>query len=73
MMKNDGHGHLAEIPSLFISNSDGLKLSSTNKECKNLPIVKLQFEIDQKQTSQVTLWLDANNVIQFIYREKHIF
>lgn len=27
IMKNDGHGHLTEIPSMFISNSDGLKMS----------------------------------------------
>jgi hypothetical protein len=25
-MKNDGHGHLITIPSVFISNSDGLKI-----------------------------------------------
>jgi len=41
IMKNDGHGHLAEIPSLFISNNDGLKLLATSKECFELPLVKI--------------------------------
>ena len=31
IMKNDGHGHLAEIPSLFISNTDGNKLLNSKK------------------------------------------
>jgi hypothetical protein len=46
IMKNDGHGHLAEIPSLFISNSDGLKLGESSKDCK-LPIVRVVFEMEQ--------------------------
>jgi hypothetical protein len=61
-MKNDGHGHLAKIPSLFISHTDGLKLSIYNASCDRLPIVKVAFEIDQAEVSHVTLWLDANNV-----------
>ena len=48
IMKNDGHGHLAGIPSLFISNEDGLKLMKTTNDCPNLPIVKILFEIYQK-------------------------
>ena len=32
-MKNDGHGHLAEIPSLFISKADGLKLLNQTQDC----------------------------------------
>ena len=42
-MKNDGHGHLARIPSLFISNTDGLILKS--KECSELAVVKIKFKI----------------------------
>jgi hypothetical protein len=42
-MKNDGHGHLAKIPSLFISHTDGLKLFSKDASCDRLPIVKVAF------------------------------
>lgn len=63
MMKNDGHGHLAEIPSLFISHSAGIKLQSGG--CQGLPIVKVMFEIDQSEQSDVTFWLDAGNVLIF--------
>ena len=28
-MSNDGHGHLINIPSIFISNADGDKLKKT--------------------------------------------
>lgn len=73
VMKNDGHGHLAKIPSLFISHTDGLNLLTTNQTCPNLPIVKIAFEIEQAEVSHVTLWLDANNVSQLPYREKAIF
>ena len=46
-MKNDGHGHLAEIPSLFISKTDGLSLKKKTTECAKLPVVRVQFEMDQ--------------------------
>ncbi len=62
IMKNDGHGHLARIPSMFISNKDGIKLKTTEKDC-DLPVVKAGFEIEQKDVSKVILWLDANNVL----------
>ena len=42
IMKNDGHGHLAEIPSMFISNSDGIKLRTSSKDCE-LPSLKIEF------------------------------
>jgi len=29
-MANDGHGHLIDIPSIFISNADGKKLIEVN-------------------------------------------
>lgn len=64
-MKNDGHGHLAKIPSLFISHTDGLKLFTKDSNCDSLPIVKVEFEIDQANVSHVTLWLDANNVNRY--------
>lgn len=47
IMKNDGHGHLAEIPSLFISHTDGLKLLTGSANCGGLPVVRMMFEIDQ--------------------------
>jgi len=68
-MKNDGHGHLADIPSLFVTNSVGLKLKTADKVC-SLPVVKIAFEMDQAEISQVTLWLDANNVPTLQFREK---
>ncbi len=70
LMMNDGHGHLAEIPSLLISNTDGLTLLETQTQCQTLPLLKLLFEIDQKQTSQVTLWVDSNNVSRSLRSEK---
>lgn len=65
IMKNDGHGHLAEIPSLFISNTHGKKLQTTDSTCSKLPLMRIVFEIDQAETSDVTLWLDAGNVIDY--------
>jgi hypothetical protein len=47
IMKNDGHGHLAEIPSLFISNKDGENLKVIKTECSSYPVVKIKFDISQ--------------------------
>ncbi len=47
IMKNDGHGHLAEIPSLFISNKDGANLKNISGDCKDYPVVKIKFDINQ--------------------------
>jgi hypothetical protein len=47
IMKNDGHGHLAEIPSLFISNKDGINLKNNSDDCKDYPVVKIKFDISQ--------------------------
>lgn len=63
-MKNDGHGHLARIPSLFISNTDGLILKS--KECSEPPVVKIKFKIEQAEVSHVIFWLDAANRESYI-------
>lgn len=72
IMKNDGHGHLAEIPSLFISKTDGLSLKKKTTECAKLPVVRVQFEMDQSQVSEVTFWLDAGNRETYILaREFH--
>jgi hypothetical protein len=72
-MKNDGHGHLAEIPSLFISNTHGKKLQATDSTCSKLPLMRIVFELDQAETSDVTLWLDAGNVTDYRLRDKHIY
>ncbi len=53
---------MAKIPSMFISNKYGLKLRETSKDC-DLAVVKVGFEIEQREVSQVLLWLDANNVV----------
>ena len=47
IMKNDGNGHLAKIPSMLISNEDGEKLKKSIDACKASPILKVEFEIDQ--------------------------
>ena len=44
-MKDDGLGELISIPSLFISNADGLSLQSGGTDCEGLPIVKAAFDI----------------------------
>ena len=72
IMKNDGHGHLAEIPSLFISKTDGVNLKKKTTDCDKLPVVRVHFEMDQKEVSDVTLWLDAGNVQILQFREKPI-
>ena len=43
VMKNDGHGHMVDIPSLFISNTDGLNLINLEKECGKLPMIRIHF------------------------------
>lgn len=68
-MKNDGHGHLAEIPSLFISNTDGENLRANNVSCLRT-LVRVHFEMDQLETSEVILWLDAGNVALGLYSER---
>jgi uncharacterized alpha/beta hydrolase family protein len=70
IMKNDGHGHLAKIPSMLISNEDGLRLKESIDKCKVFPTLKVEFDINQAEVSDVILWLDARNVITMISREK---
>ena len=73
IMKNDGHGINAEIPSLFISNTDGLNLLKTKKECGKYPMMRVHFEMDQTDISDVTFWLDAGNVKTSLCRDKPTF
>ena len=47
IMKNDGHGHLVDIPSLFISRVHGEKLKATTNECPKMPALKIPFKIDK--------------------------
>ena len=63
IMKNDGHGHLAEIPSLFVSQTQGETLREADSVCPQLPVIRIPFSIQQTEKAAVTLWLDSNNVI----------
>lgn len=72
-MKNDGHGHLSKIPSMLISNEDGLRLKKSIDTCKTSPTLKVEFQIDQAIVSDVILWLDAKNVIIMTHREKVLY
>jgi lysophospholipid acyltransferase (LPLAT)-like uncharacterized protein len=45
VMSNDGHGHLIDIPSIFIANADGLKLIDTYRKCNNNLIMKMSFDV----------------------------
>lgn len=65
-MSNDGHGHLIDIPSIFISNFDGEKLISTYSKCGNNTILKVHFEVFISEIANLTLWLDINNRETFI-------
>lgn len=42
-MKNDGHGHLAEIPSMFITKEKGEALIKTKKSCKDSLTLQVEF------------------------------
>ena len=43
VMSNDGHGHLVDIPSVFISGIDGGKLVSAMKNCNNTVLLMVKF------------------------------
>ena len=62
IMKNDGYGHLVDIPSLLVSRVNGEKLKQTSNECPSLPALKIPFAIEKWETAEVTFWLDSNHV-----------
>lgn len=66
IMGNDGHGHLVDIPSIFISKTNGEKLISTRSECKDSMILSMRFETYTAKVANVTLWLNSNNRQTFI-------
>lgn len=75
IMSNDGHGHLIDIPSVFISNADGEKILNAFK-CSNSMILKIHFDVFASKIADVTFWLDVNNRESFItlrdfYRDYH--
>ena len=43
LMKNDGHGHLSEIPSMFISKENGDSLIKVKKSCRDLLTLQIEF------------------------------
>lgn len=66
VMANDGHGHLIDIPSIFISNLDGEKMIKTFKKCSNSSIFKMTFEVFVTKEAHVTFFLDASNRETFV-------
>ena len=61
-MKNDGHGHLVNIPSAFVSNTDGLKLIETLSKCNDQIYLKQVFDVFETEIVDLSLWLNLNNV-----------
>lgn len=45
VMKNDGHGHLVSIPSIFVSGVDGKKILSALNECSESLFLKQVFDV----------------------------
>ena len=62
IMVNDGHGHLVDIPSVFISGLDGDNLVNTVNECNGSVVLMIKFETFKKKMADTTLWLDINHV-----------
>lgn len=65
-MSNDGHGHVIDIPSLFISSADGENLIKTHKKCDKSVILKASFDVFVSPIANLTFWLDVNNRESFI-------
>ena len=61
VMSNDGHGHLIDISSVFISNFDALKLIKTDEACGKNTIMKIQFDVYTAAIANLTFWLDVDN------------
>jgi hypothetical protein len=60
-MSNDGHGHLIDIPSIFISNSDGEKIVKVFEKCQKSFIMKIYFDVFRSKIADVTFWLDIDH------------
>ena len=56
-MKNDGYV-VGQNP----FHAHATKLKTIEKDC-DLPVVKAEFEVEQREMSKVILWLDANNIL----------
>jgi hypothetical protein len=65
-MSNDGHGHLIDIPSVFISSFDGEKIIKTYKNCQNSLIFKIYFDVYTSDVVNITFWLDVTHRESFI-------
>jgi hypothetical protein len=61
-MKNDGHGHLINIPSAFVSKTDGLKLIETLSKCNDQIYLKQVFDVFETEIVDLSLWLNLNKV-----------
>lgn len=66
VMSNDGHGHLIDIPSVFISKADANKLIGASLKCSSSLIMKIYFDVFTSKVANVTFWLDINNRESFI-------
>lgn len=63
IMANDGHGHLVEIPSIFISGKHGKLLKEAMKDCNGSVILQIQFETFKSPVANTTFWMDTNHVV----------
>ena len=66
VMANDGHGHLVDIPSIFISNADGEKIVNAFNKCDKSIIFKMTYDVYVNKTAKVKFWLDASNRESYI-------
>lgn len=61
-MKNDGHGHLVNIPSAFISGVDGQNILTALSQCNDQIYLKQIFDVFETDIVDLSLWLNLNNV-----------
>lgn len=66
VMANDGHGHLVEVPSIFISYKDGENILKTYQKCDKQLILLIEFDIGIAEKAYTTLFLDPGHREGFI-------
>lgn len=63
VMKNDGHGHLVNIPSVFVSGESGKSLLEAYNSCSQNLFLKHSFDVFESEIVDMDLWLNLNKVI----------
>jgi hypothetical protein len=62
LMNNDGHGHLVEIASVYISGKMGETLINTLKNCSSVTL-RQTFDVFETEVVSLELWLSLSNVL----------